>query len=70
VFGPSEETDLQRAAIVPKSLHSMARIIQPIVLIAAVVADTARALTYTIPSTALTGGYSYAPLDPAPVGIS
>lgn len=37
---------------------------------ALVVAEAAAAITYTIPSQALTGGYKYAPLDPAPVGIS
>ncbi|KAI0121170.1 hypothetical protein BJ170DRAFT_148836 [Xylariales sp. AK1849] len=36
----------------------------------AAVAVQAAAVTFTVPSQALTGGYHYAPLDPAPVGIS
>ena len=33
-------------------------------------AEVASAVTFAVPSQALTGGLRYAPLDPAPVGIS
>ncbi|KAI1102530.1 glycoside hydrolase family 79 protein [Jackrogersella minutella] len=39
-------------------------------LFAAVIIPTITAVTFTIPKQAHTGGYKYAPLDPAPVGIS
>ena len=39
-----------------------------VLLLAAI--QGAIAVTFTIPKQAHTGGYKYAPLDPAPVGIS
>lgn len=39
-------------------------------LFLAVVLDVTAAVTFTVPQQAHTGTYKYAPLDPAPVGIS
>lgn len=39
-------------------------------LISLAVVEAVNAVTFAIPSQAGTGGFKYAPLDPAPVGIS
>jgi hypothetical protein len=48
----------------------MVRITQSAVLCAAIVQAVDAAVTFAVPSRVGTGGYTYAPLDPAPVGIS
>ncbi len=48
----------------------MTRITQLVTLGAAAAQGIEAAVTFAVPSKAGTGGYSYAPLDPAPVGIS
>lgn len=46
-------------------------IVNTIALSALVAAEVvSAAVTFAVPSQALTGGLKYAPLDPAPVGIS
>lgn len=41
-----------------------------LVLLAAAAVDVVSAVTFAVPTQALTGGLKYAPLDPAPVGVS
>ena len=48
----------------------MTKITQLVALGAAAAHGVEAAVTFAVPSKAGTGGYSYAPLDPAPVGIS
>lgn len=48
----------------------MAPILAHVVAALVGVTSTASAVTFTIPSQAHTGSYKYAPVDPAPVGIS
>ncbi|KAI5920317.1 glycoside hydrolase family 79 protein [Camillea tinctor] len=43
---------------------------RPLVLLLAAVQAAAAAVSFTVPGRVNTGGYQYAPLDPAPVGIS
>ena len=48
----------------------MARITQLVALVAAAIQGAEAAVSFAIPSKAGTGGYLYAPLDSAPLGIS
>lgn len=48
----------------------MARTTGLIALLVSVAVDAVSAVTFAVPTQALTGGLKYAPLDPAPVGIS
>ncbi|KAK6062787.1 hypothetical protein SCUP234_12924 [Seiridium cupressi] len=48
----------------------MARSAGFIALLASIAAEVVSAVTFAVPTQALTGGLKYAPLDPAPVGIS
>lgn len=48
----------------------MAKITRFLFVFVAAVAQQASAVTFTVPSKAGASGYTYAPLDPAPVGVS
>ncbi|OTA98332.1 glycoside hydrolase family 79 protein [Hypoxylon sp. CI-4A] len=48
----------------------MASHLARVALLVAAIQDAVAAVTFTVPQAAHTGGYKYAPLDPAPVGIS
>lgn len=52
------------------SISIMASYFGNLILFLAVIQSAIAAVTFTVPKQAHTGGYRYAPLDPAPVGIS
>jgi hypothetical protein len=41
-----------------------------VLFVLATAIECVAAVTFTVPSKALTGGHEYAPLEPAPIGIS
>lgn len=48
----------------------MAELRSSLLVAFAAIAQQASAVTFTVPSNVGTSGYTYAPLDPAPVGVS